>query len=89
MAYKAPRIRVCMGSSCFSRGNSRNVEIIKTFLSAHNMRDPNGPGIEVVGTLCEGQCKEGPIVILDDKVYKHVTPTILPDLLEHHFFERG
>lgn len=86
---KKPRISVCMGSSCFCRGNSLNLEIIKAFLKKHDLLDADGRGVELTGTLCEGLCSQGPIVILDGKVYKHVTPTILPDLLEHHFFERG
>ena len=78
------KISICMGSSCFSRGNSLNVRVIKDFLIAHNMDDPDSTEIEMVGTLCEGLCKEGPIIRLDGVVYKHVTPTALPDLLAHH-----
>lgn len=87
MPQPKSRICVCMGSSCFSRGNGLHVEIIKAFLADHAIAADLGT--DMVGTLCEGLCKDGPIVILDDTVYKHVTPTILPDLLEHHFLGRG
>ena len=30
-----PKIVVCIGSSCFSRGNERNVEVIQKYLEEH------------------------------------------------------
>jgi NADH:ubiquinone oxidoreductase subunit E len=73
------RISICMGSSCFSRGNAANVEIIERFI----LRE--GIDTELSGTLCEGFCKEGPIIVIDGVTYKNVQPTTLPDLLSSHF----
>ena len=43
-------ITICMGSSCFSRGNNRNIEVIQSFLSSRHL-----PGnAELAGHLCEG-----------------------------------
>jgi len=89
MADKNHKICVCMGSSCFSRGNSRNARVIKDFLIAHNIDDIDPEETDMVGTLCEGLCKEGPIIMLDGVVYKHVTPTALPDLLAYHLLGQG
>ena len=41
-----------MGSSCFSRGNSRNIEVIQEYLAAN----PLPPGVELIGHLCEFAC---------------------------------
>ena len=34
-----PKIVVCIGSSCFSRGNERNVEVIQKYLEEHHLKD--------------------------------------------------
>lgn len=36
MNYKHD-ITICLGSSCFSRGNKSVLEIVKTFLKEHNL----------------------------------------------------
>jgi NADH:ubiquinone oxidoreductase subunit E len=78
-------IALCMGSSCFSRGNSLNVEIIERFLAHEGVDASLAVDADLSGTLCEGHCKEGPIVVIDGVVYKNVSPTTLPDLLFSHF----
>lgn len=72
-----------MGSSCFSRGNSVNVEIIESFLKRYGLEATveNDGGTELKGTLCEERCKDGPIVVIDGVVHRRVTPAVLPDLL--------
>lgn len=79
------RISICMGSSCFSRGNAVNVEIIKRFISREDIDAGLKVDAELSGTLCEGLCKEGPIIVIDGVAYKNVKPTTLPDLLFSHF----
>jgi|GEM_PF-4555772 hypothetical protein len=34
-----PRIVICIGSSCFSRGNAGNVEIAERYLEEHGLKD--------------------------------------------------
>lgn len=72
-------ITVCMGSSCFSRGNSLNAEVIQRFLKEKNLEDK----VQVRGCLCEGECKSGPHIRIDDKLFTEVTPEGLEDLLVH------
>ncbi|HRY56262.1 MAG TPA: (2Fe-2S) ferredoxin domain-containing protein [Spirochaetia bacterium] len=79
------RISICMGSSCFSRGNALNVEIIERFMNSEGLGASLTMDAELSGTLCEGLCKEGPIVVIDGVLYRNVTPTTLPDLLYAHF----
>ncbi|GAB1482501.1 hypothetical protein MASR2M78_13170 [Treponema sp.] len=77
METKRP-IQICMGSSCFSRGNSLNVEFLQRLLA-------EGTELELMygisGSLCEGHCKDGPIVVIDGVMHSHVTPSMLQDLL--------
>lgn len=73
------RIQICMGSSCFSRGNGVNAELLQK-LAADGELDAEFA--EIAGTLCEGLCKDGPIVVVDGVVHKRVTPVTLKDILE-------
>lgn len=71
-------IAICMGSSCFSRGNTRHLEIIKEYLAAHGLEAQ----VELVGHLCEGQCKQGPNVKINGKLITGVDSAMLPQLLK-------
>jgi NADH:ubiquinone oxidoreductase subunit E len=71
-------IAICMGSSCFSRGNTRHLEIIKEYLAAHGLE----AHVELVGHLCEGQCKQGPNLKINGKLVTGVESAMLPLLLE-------
>ncbi len=62
-------IKICVGSSCFSRGNRENLEVIKNFLSENGIISE----IILIGNLCEGECKTGPNIFLNEKLYKNVS----------------
>ena len=78
-----PTITICMGSSCFARGNEKNVELCEKFLAARGLRDE----VDVVlgASLCTGNCATGPIVIVNDKVHTQVDAGVMTDLLEELF----
>ena len=72
-----------MGSSCFARGNEKNVAFCEQFLAARGLRDE----VDVVlgASLCTGNCAEGPIVIVDGKVHTRVDEGVMSDILENLF----
>ena len=72
-------ITICMGSSCFSRGNSRNIEVVQDFLKTQNLPS----SVELNGHLCEGHCKAGPNVTINGKMYHEVDPIVIVGLLNH------
>jgi len=72
-------ITICMGSSCFSRGNGHNIEVIQNFLKSQSLP----PSVELKGHLCEGQCKAGPNVTINNKMYHEVDPIVIIALLNH------
>ena len=71
------KIEICMGSSCFSRGNNRNIEVIQQHLAA---REGVASGA-LVGHLCLGHCKSGPNVTIDGQPFHAVDPTAIAGLL--------
>lgn len=70
-------ITVCMGSSCFARGNYINTEFIQNFIVSNNLQDE----VCVRGCLCESQCKNGPNIKINGKVFCGIAPESLSDLL--------
>ncbi len=77
------RIAVCMGSSCFSRGNNgRALEILR------HCAESAGVQPEIVGHLCENQCTQGPHITIEDTLYSNVQPACFPELLKHHLNSR-
>ena len=43
--------------------------------------------VELIGNLCEGDCKKGPNIRIGDQIYHDVAPNSLKDILIHHFPE--
>ncbi|OQA83989.1 MAG: Respiratory-chain NADH dehydrogenase 24 Kd subunit [Lentisphaerae bacterium ADurb.Bin242] len=72
------RIVVCMGSSCFVRGNEKNLELIEKFLEKHVL----AARVLVSGSLCECCCGQGPNIRINDKVFHAVSREKLPGILE-------
>ena len=67
-----------MGSSCFARGNSENLQAIEVFLSERGLSDR----VELVGHLCLGKCKEGPNLRIAGTDYSGLTPDCVVDILK-------
>ena len=72
-----------MGSSCFARGNEKNVEACEAFLAERGLKDD--VDVELGASLCTGNCAKGPVVLIDDKVYTNVDPGVMRDILERTF----
>ena len=62
------KITVCMGSSCFARGNDRNLEFIENFIKDNGL----AAEVELSGARCEGKCATGPNIIVDGVEYHEV-----------------
>ncbi len=78
-----PKITICMGSSCFARGNERNLACCENFLSERGLQDD--VDLELSGSLCTGNCADGPIVIVDGRVYTRVDQGVMGDILDGLF----
>lgn len=72
------RITICMGSSCFARGNNRNVAAVRDYLE----QLPLPPGVEVSGHLCMGHCKQGPNVSMNGTLYHGVDAVAITGLID-------
>jgi NADH:ubiquinone oxidoreductase subunit E len=71
-------IVVCLGSSCFARGNSENLAII----NQHVKRQGLSASIRLTGKLCQDQCKQGPNLSIGGEIHHGVTAARLRELLQ-------
>ncbi len=77
-------VTICMGSSCFSRGNNRNAEIIQQFIQSNGLEDT----VSFSGCLCTGHCKNGPVLMINGELIEEVFPEIIPDLLSRKLLKQ-
>lgn len=56
----AVELVICMGSACFSRGNSRTLERVQALLRERGLEDR----VRLKGTLCQDRCRQGPNLTL-------------------------
>jgi NADH:ubiquinone oxidoreductase subunit E len=71
-------ITICLGSSCFARGNSGNLAFLEKYAKNHQ----SNVTIHLTGNLCQEQCSDGPNVKIGDTLYHHVTAAKLCELLQ-------
>ena len=81
-----PKIVICMGSSCFARGNEKTLEACERFMEERGLKDE--VDVDLGASLCTGNCADGPVVVADGKVYRHVDAQVMRDILEKTFPER-
>lgn len=70
-------IEICMGSSCFARGNDRNLEVIERFLARNGLTGE----VDLRGSRCKGSCSKGPNVTIDGTLFEAMTPAMLESVL--------
>jgi NADH:ubiquinone oxidoreductase subunit E len=70
-------ITVCMGSSCFARGNAENLAFIEKFIEENNLNAK----VDLCGSRCENKCATGPNILVDNTMYKEVDISKLTNIL--------
>lgn len=70
-------IIVCLGSSCFARGNKKTVQAIEAYIKLHKLEDK----VFFHGGHCFGKCENGPVLKVNDKYFEQVDHTSVIDIL--------
>ncbi len=78
-------IRICLGSSCFSRGNGQNLRVLREYLDARGL----STRVSTIGHLCEDQCSQGPNLIVNGTMHHAVDAAQMRVLLDRLFGEGG
>lgn len=74
-------ITICLGSSCFSRGNGKALKAINNFLEENKLKDK----VFFHGELCTGNCAKGPILKVGDELHEEVDPDSVVEILNGVF----
>lgn len=74
-------MQICLGSSCFSRGNKDVVMFIKEYLRKNHLDDR----VIFKGARCMGRCSNGPNLIINGVTTEDVTLSKIEGILEKEF----
>jgi len=74
-------IQICMGSSCFSRGNGKTLKTIQNYLKEHQLEGD----VVLKGNHCFGECHKGPVVKINDTLHENINEDNILLLLNKTF----
>lgn len=65
------KITICLGSSCYTRGNNDTIKSIQVFLAENNLES----AVNFKGELCSCNCKAGPNIKVGDQAFHNIDAT--------------
>jgi NADH:ubiquinone oxidoreductase subunit E len=71
-------IVVCLGSSCFARGNADNLTMLNQYVLNKGLK----ASVRLTGRLCQDECKQGPNLMIGGVLHHSVTAARLRELLQ-------
>ncbi len=77
-------IIICLGSSCFARGNRDSLKFIEKYIKDNKLSDR----VDFRGKLCSGNCGKGPVLFVDREMIEEVNVFQLQELLDNLFTKK-
>lgn len=77
-------IGVCMGTACYVKGAEDILDNIKDELDCDVGETSADGRFTITITRCLGTCSIAPVIMIDDKVYGHVTKKQVPEILAEY-----
>ena len=74
-------MQICLGSSCFSRGNRDVVAFIREYLKKNHLEDR----IIFKGVRCMNLCSNGPNLKINDRIIEGITLSGIEGVLQKEF----
>ncbi len=74
------KIEVCLGSSCFSRGNRDLIKSIKDYLRKRHLEER----VNFRGARCLDRCSSGPVIMIDGDIIEDVSVSNIEKILDTH-----
>lgn len=72
------QITICLGSSCFSRGNKMLIREVDDYIAANHLEKK----VLVKGAHCLDLCGQGPILMIQDQIFERVDYKSVIELLK-------
>ncbi len=73
-------IVICMGSSCFARGNKKTLAVLKKYLKERSLEE----NIVFRGAHCTNICDQGPVLIINGHKVTRLMPEDAGDVLDEY-----
>lgn len=74
-------LQICLGSSCFSRGNKAIVKIIDEYIRKNNLSEQ----VYFHGGHCFSKCEKGPSLLANGKYYNNLSEDSIKEVLYELF----
>ncbi len=74
-------MQICLGSSCFSRGNRDVVAFVREYLKKNHLEDR----IVFKGARCMNLCSNGPNLRINERIIEGVSLSKIEGILEKEF----
>ena len=71
-------LTICLGSSCFARGNRKTLSVIQDYIKEHKLEGK----VKFKGNHCFGNCSMGPVLKIGENVYEQVYEQNVIEILE-------
>lgn len=72
---------ICLGSSCFARGNKKILETIQQYIKDRQLEGR----VKFRGNHCFGKCNKGPVLKIGENIYEQVTEGNVREILDKEF----
>jgi NADH:ubiquinone oxidoreductase subunit E len=72
---------LCLGSSCFSRGNKKILSLVQEYIRKNELENR----VNFHGNRCFDACAKGPVMKIGEKIYYSVSEESLEDILDEAF----
>ncbi len=77
-------IRVCLGTACYVRGGSKNLEEFSKILKIYPGDTTDDRRFSLETVRCLGACGLAPTMIIDDDTFRQVKKSIIPDIITNY-----
>ena len=71
-------LTICLGSSCFARGNKMAVSVIQEYIKQNELETH----VHFKGNHCFGNCNKGPVLQINEKIFEEVSLDDLAEILD-------
>lgn len=82
-------IQVCIGTGCFVKGADKVMQAFESELKITSGETTEDMKFTLTGVRCVGACGLAPVVIINEKVYGHVQPDTVKDILGNYLIDEA
>ena len=75
------KICICTGTACYVKGAAKIMEEFKERLAIDDGETTENGLYSLCGLRCVGACSLAPVVMVNERVYGHVTPEMVPQII--------